>query len=42
MIFEILYISIGIGIGISASFVNNLIKEMEESNIVGEDLWNEY
>jgi hypothetical protein len=42
MIFELLYITIGIGIGITASFINSLNKEIEEGNIVGEDLWNEY
>jgi hypothetical protein len=42
MIFELLYISIGIGIGITASLFNSLIKDMEEDNIAGEDLWNDY
>jgi hypothetical protein len=39
MIFELLYISIGIGIAISASFLNNAIKDTQDYNTSVEDLW---
>jgi len=42
MILELLYITIGIGIGITASFINSLNKEMDHGNISGEDLWDDY
>ena len=39
MIVELLYISIGIGIGLTASFFNSLIKEHDNDGLNGADLW---
>jgi hypothetical protein len=41
MIFELLYISIGIGIAISASFLNSAIKDTQDYNMSVEDLWSD-
>jgi len=47
MIFELLYISIGIGIAISASFLNSAIKDTQDTqdtqdyNMSVEDLWSD-